>query len=235
MAQDPPLKAPEALRTAEEGKQISEYDFAVSHAMRALMATGPEQGRVTVYVARKEGTKWHVYFGSFDVRGPTFKIAYDIVQKKEGGADFAVKQFRREVPADPELNRAATALVTALGAFQPRTVRLRTYVWQNLDGRWVTYFVRTPVRRPLRDRLAQPTIDQRVLVSSDAREILETTSYPDPDSSEWITPPSSPTLNDVLGFFLDPQLAPFRLISQNLVCEINWRGEFESCLIGPPR
>ncbi|MFQ5679216.1 MAG: hypothetical protein ACE5HP_07125 [Gemmatimonadota bacterium] len=222
-------------RTTDEGRRISAYDFAVSHAMRALMAAGPEQGRVTVYVARKEGLKWHVYFGSFDARRTAFKIAYDVVQKEEGGAEFAVKKYRRDIPADAELTRAATALVTALEAFQPRTVRFRTYVWQHPDGHWVTYFVPTPVRRPLKDALAQPVIDQRVLVSPDAREILETTNYPEPDSAVWIAPPASPTLGDVLGFFLEPQFAPFRLISQNLVCEINWRGEFQNCLIGPPQ
>lgn len=235
LAQEPPPREGEAPPTAEEGKRISEYDFAVSHAMRALMAAGPDQGRVTVYVARKEEDRWHVYFGSYDVRRFLFKIAYEVVQRGEGSEEFAVRRYRRDIPADAELNRAATALVTALDAFEPRTVRFHTYVWRDADGRWVTYFVPTAVRRPLREGLGQPAIDQRVLVSPDARQILESRSYPDPDSAEWITPPEGPSLADLLALFLEPQLAPFRLISQGLVCEINWRGEFESCLIGPLR
>lgn len=235
LAQEEPRMPGEAPPTAEEGKRISEYDFAVSHAMRALMAAGPEQGRVTVYVARKEGDRWRVYFGSYDVRRLLFKIAYEVVQREEGSDQFAVRKYRRDIPADAELNRAATALVTALDAFEPKTVRFHTYVWRDADGRWVTYFVPTSVRRPLQEGLGHPAIDQRVLVSPDAREILESRSYPDPGAAEWVTPQEGPSLADLLALLLEPQLAPFRLISQGLVCEINWRGEFESCLIGPLR
>lgn len=229
---------PTVVRTPEvedEDQRISEYDFAVSHAMRALMAANPEQGRVTVYVARKEGALWHVYFGSYDVRRSLFRIAYEVVQEEEGGEGFAVRKYPEEVPADAELNRQATALVTALQAFEPRNVRFHTYVWRNADGQWVAYFVPVSVRRPLQEGPGQPAIDQRVLVSPDARQILETRNYPAADSVEWITPPADPTLGDLLPLLLDPQLAPVRLISQSLVCEINWRGEFESCLIAPPR
>lgn len=222
-------------RVEDEDQRISEYDFAVSHAVRALMAADPEQGRVTVYVARKEGALWHVYFGSYDVRRSVFRIVYEVVQQAESSERFAVRKYREEVPADAELNRQATALVTALQAFEPRDVRFHTYVWRNADGQWVAYFVPVSVRRPLQEGPGQPAIDQRVLVSPDARQILETRNYPATDSVEWITPPSNPKLGDLLPLLLDPQLAPFRLISQSLVCEINWRGEFESCLIAPPR
>lgn len=235
LAQQGEAAAGRASPADEEDQRISEYDFAVSHSMRALMAASPEQGRVTVYVARKEGERWHVYFGSYDVRRSLFRIAYEVVQQEEGGEEFAVRKHPRDTPSDAELNRQATALVTALQAFEPRSVRFHTYVWRDADGRWVAYFVPASVRRPLREGLAQPTIDQRVVLTPDARQILETRNYPAADSVQWITPPSNPTLADLIPFLLDPQLAPVRLISQSLVCEINWRGEFESCLIAPPR
>lgn len=226
---------PAVAPSPDENRRISEYDFAVSHAMRALMAANPEQGRVTVYVARKEGELWHVYFGSYDVRTSVFRIAYEVVQQEVGGEQFAVRKYRGDIAADEELNRQATALVTALQAFEPPTVRFHTYVWRDADGRWVAYFVPASLRRPLREELAQPTVDQRVVLSPDARQILETRNYPAAETAEWITAEAEPSLGDLLPFLLDPQLAPVRLISQSLVCEINWRGEFESCLIAPPR
>lgn len=221
----------------EEDRRISEYDFAVSHAMRALMAANPEQRRVTVYVARKEGDRWHVYFGSYDVRRRLFRIAYEVIQEEAGSSRFSVREYREDVVADAELNRQATALVTALEAFEPRSVRFKTYVWRKPDGQWVAYFVPVSLRHPLRERLpAHPTIDQRVLLSPDARRILETRNYLEADSAEWELSPSppSPSLADLLPVLLDPELGPVRLIGQSLVCEINWRGEFESCLIAPP-
>ncbi len=218
----------------DEGQRISEYDFAVSHAMRTLMETGAEPRRVALYVARKEGERWHVYFGSFDLRGPLFGIAYEVVQAEPGSAEFEVRRYAEDRPADAELTRAAMALVTALDAFEPRSVRFYTYVWRDEAGRWVTYFVPEQVAPGAVRRAA----DQRVVVSADARRVLESRFGAADREHLWTRatpPPERPTARDLVHILLSPQLAPFALLTRRLVCEMNWEGEIDRCLIGSAR
>lgn len=232
LAQD--AAADRAREAAGEDQRISEYDFAVSRAMQALMAAGPDERRATLYVARKEGDLWHVYFGSFDFRGPLFGIAYEVVQTEPGTAEFEVRRYAEDRPADAELTRAAMALVTALDAFEPRSVRFYTYVWRDEAGRWVTYFVPEQVAPGAVRRAA----DQRVVVSADARRVLESRFGEADREHLWTraTPPSErPTARDLVHILLTPQLAPFALLTRRLVCEMNWDGKIERCLIGSAR
>lgn len=227
-----------AGQPVDEETRISEYDFAVSHAMRALMATGPEQGRVSVYVARKEGPLWHVYFGSYDIRRSAFRIAYEVVQKEEGSEEFVVGTWTADVPADEELDRAATALVNALDVFEPRSVRFYTYVWRDTTGRWVTYFAGAGAPPgPVRRGIGRPGVDQRVVLSPDARRVLESRAFPGDSVPRWIPTAESlaPTVADFFHFFLHPHLAPLTLIGRSLVCEVDREGRIDHCLIGPPR
>lgn len=238
-AEAPGREAPD--QEAEEGR-LSEYDFAVSHAMRALMAAGAEQGRVTVYVARKEGELWHVYFGSLDVNDPSFQVAYDVVQDEPGSRAFTVRRFEEDVSADPELTRAALALVTAMGAFEPATVRFHTYVWRDASGRWVTYFAPEVVRRP---GARSADVNRRVVVSPDARRVLELRNLEDEAEAgaggrdaEATAPavvPPAPTMSDLLNVFFRPALAPLAVVARRLVCEMNWEGELQNCLVAPRR
>lgn len=215
---------------ATEDRRISEYDFAVSQAMRALMEAGAEGRRVALYVARKEGELWHVYFGSFDFGGPAFGIAYEVVQEAPGSPQFEVQAYQPEQPADPELTRAAMALVTAMDAFEPRSVRFYTYVWRDENGRWITYFVPEAAAS---GRLGRSG-DQRVVVSPDARRILESRFGP-PEQVPWLRAGTeSATGRDLVQMLLAPQYTPFALITRRLVCEMNWEGEIERCLVGAP-
>ena len=234
-AQDP--EAPPDLpqeRSEEEGRRISEYDFAVSNAMRALMAAGAEQRRVTVYVARKEGELWHVYFGSLDVRAPRFSVAYEVVQSDPGSAAFEVRRFEEDVEADTELTRAALALVTSLDAFEPPTVRFRTYVWRDARGRWVAYFA--PASRD-----GDLDVTRRVVVTPDARQVLELRNLLEsgeaPDSAHWVPagPATRPTAADFVNLLLRPDLAPLAFVARRLVCELDWEGKIRSCLVTPIR
>lgn len=234
-AQDPAAQAREGAvppqeGTATEDRRISEYDFAVSQAMRALMEAGAEGRRVALYVARKEGELWHVYFGSFDFGGPAFGIAYEVVQEAPGSSDFEVKANHPEVAADPELTRAAMALVTAMDAFEPRSVRFYTYVWRDETGRWITYFVPEAAAS---GRLGRSG-DQRVVVSPDARRVLESRFGP-PEQVPWLRAGAeSATSRDLVQILLSPQYAPLALITRRLVCEMNWEGEIQRCLVGAP-
>ncbi len=222
--------APAQQETATEDRRISEYDFAVSQAMRALMEAGAEGRRVALYVARKEGELWHVYFGSFDFRGPSFGIAYEVVQEAPGSPDFEVQAYQPDMPADPELTRAAMALMTAMDAFEPRSVRFYTYVWRDETGRWITYFVPEAAASGTLGRSA----DQRVVVSPDARRILESRFGP-PEQVPWLRAGAeSATGRDLVQILLSPQYAPLALITRRLVCEMNWEGEIERCLVGAP-
>lgn len=231
--------ADRARDAAGEDQRISEYDFAVSRAMQALMAAGPDERRATLYVARKEGDLWHVYFGSFDLRSPRFDLAYEVVQEAPGSGEFEVRKYEQEVPADAELTRAAMALMTALDVFEPRDVRFYTYVWRDDAGRWVTYFAPEVVGPPGTVRRAA---DQRVVVSPDARRVLES-RYAEADELRDGPAPWSavsgdqdrPTAADFLHIFLAPQYAPFALITRRLVCEMNWDGEIERCVVGGAR
>lgn len=237
-AQEPATSAAAANQPSDEGRRISEYDFAVSHAMQALMAAGVEQRRVTVYVARKEKVLWHVYFGSFDIRRPRFRIAYEVVQKRAGSQEFSVRKYRRNVSADANLTHAAMALVTALGAFQPRSIRFNSYVWPDAQGRWVAYFAPTVGPGAAMQRTRE--VDRRVLVSQDARNVLELRNFPEgvPSSTRQaaeILKARGPRLADFVNFFLRPQFAPLTVVMRRLVCRMNWRGRITSCVIGPPR
>ncbi|UCG75293.1 MAG: hypothetical protein JSV95_11245 [Gemmatimonadota bacterium] len=161
-------------RPAVEGRRIAEQNFALRYALEALQRVKPEPGRVNLYVTdRREDDLWRVYFGSLDFTSQRFMVAYEAVQATPGSREFVVTSHPRDKPADEFVSRAALALITALNAFEPPKITFYPHVFRESDGRWVTYFL--PDLVPPGSMPQQ--VDSRVVVSPDARSVLESTRF----------------------------------------------------------
>lgn len=221
----------------EEGRRIAAYDAAVRHATRALLASEPDQHRISLYVARQEDARWHVYFGSFNVLSSEFSTAYEAVQEEPGGDRYRILQRSSRERPEPELSRAARALVTALGAFEPRWERYQTFVWLDFAGRWVTYFLPGPTAEG-----SWPIgADMRVLVSFDGERILETTTF---HADLTVVEPSreaavathhrhlageNPAPTDFAYVLMFPELAPMALVAGDVTCTVTRQGRLGGC------
>ncbi|MFQ5890162.1 MAG: hypothetical protein ACE5JR_08930 [Gemmatimonadota bacterium] len=221
----------------EEGRRIAEYDNAVHQATEALLAARPEQHRISLYVARQQDARWHVFFGSINIVSSEFTTAYEVTQEEPDGDRYVVSRLTGREPADPELSRAATALVTALGAFEPKWERYQTYVWRDFRGRWVTYFLPGPTAE------GQWPIgaDMRVLVSFDGQRILEATTF---HADLTVVEPSreaaiathhrhlageNPAPTDFAYVLITPQLAPMALVASDYTCTVTRQGRMGPC------
>jgi len=237
------LPSDSVIRQAEqEGRRIAAYDFAVRHATQELLGAGVEQNRISLYVARQEDGLWHVYFGSINVLSSEFRTAYEVVQKKPDGKKFSVHRKLDAEPADQELSRAATALITALAAFEPQWERYETYVWLNSRGEWVTYFLPGPTvtgQWPI-------GADMRVLVSFDAKRVLQSVTFHanltlvKPSRKEAIATHhrhlagENPAPTDFAYVLINPQLAPMALVANGYTCTVRKNGTFGGCEVTPP-
>ena len=169
------MAAPSTVqRPAAEGRRLAEQNFALRQALRALERVKPEPSRVTLYITQKRDDElWRVYFGSLDFARRQFRVAYMAAQAAPGSEEFVVTSYPEDVPANEFVSRAAMALVTALNAFEPPRITFFPLVFQESDGRWVTYFlpeIVPPGRTPQQ-------VDSRVVVSPDTRRVLESTQF----------------------------------------------------------
>jgi len=161
-------------RSAAEGRRLAEQNFALRQALRALERVNPEPSRVTLYITQKRDDElWRVYFGSLDFARRQFRVAYVAAQTAPGSEEFAVTSYPEDVPANEFVSRAAMALITALNAFEPPRIKFFPHVFQESDGRWVTYFL--PEMVPP-GRMPQQ-VDSRIVVSPDTRRVLESTRF----------------------------------------------------------
>ena len=161
-------------RSAAEGRRLAEQNFALRHALRALERVNPEPSRVTLYITQKRDDElWRVYFGSLDFAHRQLRVAYVAAQAAPGSEEFVVTSYAQDVPANEFVSRAAMALVTALNAFEPPRITFFPHVFEESDGRWVTYFL--PQMVPP-GRMPQQ-VDSRIVVSPDTRRVLESTRF----------------------------------------------------------
>jgi len=235
VAQIPPA---EVMRSAEqEGQRIAEYHYAVEHATNTLMKAGPEQHRISLYVAREENDGWHVYFGSINVAIAEFSVAYEAVQASPGDSVFVLNRFEVAREVDGELSRAAMALIRSLDAFEPQWERYETYVWKDAAGRWVSYFLpgqTSSGRWPIGG-------DMRVVVDADAGEVLSATTFHEelvvvePSLADAVATHhrhlagEAPAPTDFAYVLISPQLAPMLLVSASFSCQVNREGHLVDC------
>lgn len=236
--QIPPADA--VLSAQEEGRKIAEYDFAVEHATRSLLAGDPEQHRISLYVARNEADGWHVYYGAVNVAIGEFAVAYEVVQVGSGDSTFVVRRYESSREVDAELSRASMALITSLDAFHPIWEHYKTYVWKDRAGRWISYFL------PGQTHSGQWPIggDMRVVADSTGEHVLSATTF---HEELVVVEPSleaaiathhrhlageAPAPTDFAYVLISPQLAPMLLVSASFTCRVDQGGHLAGCEAG---
>ncbi|MCK5411358.1 MAG: hypothetical protein KAJ67_04640 [Gemmatimonadetes bacterium] len=223
-------------RSAAEGRRLAEQNFALRQALRALERVNPEPSRVTLYITQKRDDElWRVYFGSLDFARRQFRVAYVAAQVAPGSEEFAVTTYPEDVPANEFVSRAAMALITALNAFEPPRIKFFPHVFQESDGRWVTYFL--PEMVPP-GRMPQQ-VDSRIVVSPDTRRVLESTrfyaeisftvEYDGPAAARMRTRRDLASLERFLAYYVP------RAAAQPSVAPLVFLLAYYSCSITPPQ
>ena len=90
----PPLSDEESAAITQRGRMLAEYETAAGTALKAVMATHPENGTIDHYVARKSPTGWLVAFGRFNDKHDKFLLVYEAMP----GTDPEVFTVKKEDP-----------------------------------------------------------------------------------------------------------------------------------------
>lgn len=163
-----PLPDAESAAISARGQMLEQYDQAGWHSTDAVLATKPEQGSVTRYIAKKTDSGWVVAFGRLDNAQDKFLVVYEATQ----GASlqqFTVKHY------DPPLEDTgfylfgARATATALKDFRGEKRPYNTMILSAQSGQMYVYVVPAQTINgvyPLGG-------DVRYLISADGNTIVE--------------------------------------------------------------
>jgi hypothetical protein len=163
----PPSKV-ELAQITERGRRLAEYDVAAWYASDAVVATKPNEGSVTRYVARKTGDSWIVVFGRLNETRDKFLVVYEASQAGNP-KEFTVK---KNDPAKEDTNFflfAARAIETSLADFEGAARAYNVAVLPADSNQFYVYAVPAQTKTgvfPLGS-------DARYLVSADGSKIIE--------------------------------------------------------------
>lgn len=163
-----PLSDAESAAITARGQLLEQYDQAAWHSTDAVLATNPEQGAVTRYIAKKTDGGWVVAFGRLSDAQDKFLVVYEATQGMNL-QQFSVKHNDPPVEDTGFYFFGAKATATALRDFQGEKRPYNTMVLPAQSGQMYVYVVPAQTVAgvyPLGG-------DVRYLISADGDKIVE--------------------------------------------------------------
>ncbi len=152
----------------KRGQLLAEYDRAAWLGTDAVLATKPDESKVTTYLARETDSGWTVAFGRLSPERDRFLIAYEAMRPKEAQT-FEVKRYEPPRHDTGFLLSGARAVEIARADFKGQDRPYNVAVLPDESGGLYVYMVPAQTKHGVFPLGA----DVRYRISGDGLRILE--------------------------------------------------------------
>ncbi|MGH9730771.1 MAG: hypothetical protein ACRD4A_03660 [Candidatus Acidiferrales bacterium] len=163
-----PLSDAQLAEITARGRLLAQYDQAAWHSTDAVLATNPEKGSVTRYIANKTDSGWVVAFGRFNDAQNNFLVVYTATQEASP-QQFVVKHYDPPQVDTGFYFLGAKATAAALKDFQGEKRPYNTAVLPAESGQMYVYVVPAQTVSDVYPLGG----DVRYLISADGNRVVE--------------------------------------------------------------
>jgi hypothetical protein len=158
----------ELAAITERGKLLFGYDTAAWHATDTILATKPDETRISQYVAKSDGGNWVVAFGRFSDKRDKFMIAYEAIQGASA-TEFTIKTYDPVKEDSGFFLNAAKAAEIAKADFTGQSRPYNVAILPAPEGRFFVYVMPAQTTAGIYPHGG----DMRYLISGDGSKIVE--------------------------------------------------------------